>query len=486
MAFKTAFETGSTLAWESVKHSHMTYAQVIELAHQKNPYKSETKRTEYIDGVKHMLTIFVNHGTIEGPVQHTDNYRFEVRTHDDGYIMDGFNYTGMTDEEYKKEVTSLTGDIMCGQTVACDIHIFVSDGTFEDDMTCIDVITIRPLPQTVNAAHLDFDESSDDEPEIPYEVAYGGGPYAEDYTDVVDYHSDMLDRAESVAEYNATLSHVHAVAHDATSQPDIADIVSDSDRFMKLFHSSTYGKYPRPVPIKVRRVDWDGGYFDTAYCFETLEEATTWGDALLGPRDQGYMRYYVMDGDNNTLHVGIYTPAQVPPVPPVPSLEEDDVPYHVTYSNGPTPAHEHDTIPLHDADTGLELTGLDPIWHDDWGYGEVTVNGVRTLYTIETGGMDNYNPFEYGYINLDWLKRKPQPAQVDTRSFIHPEHDVPPFTVTLTDWEDQETSETFLDYPMAFKYADTIMDAYHFHYCRITNAQGYECYAHYFTEQDPF
>jgi hypothetical protein len=343
-----------------------------------------------------------------------------------------------------------------------------------------------PAQSPVDAAHLDFEESSDDEPEIPYEVACGGGPYAEDYTDVVDYHSDMLDRVESVAEYNATLSHVHAVARDATSQPDIADIVSDSDRFMKLFHSSTYGKYPRPVPIKVRRVDWDGGYFDTAYCFETLEEATTWGDALLGPRDQGYMRYYVMDGDNNTLHVGIYTPAQVPPVPPVPSLEEDDVPYHVTYSNGPTHAHEHDTIPLHDADTGLELTGLDPIWHDDWGYGEVTVNGVRTLYTIETGGMDNYNPFEYGYINLDWLKRKPQPAQVDTRSFIHPEHDVPPFTVTLTDWEDQETSETFLDYPMAFKYADTIMDAYHFHYCRITNAQGYECYAHYFTEQDPF
>jgi hypothetical protein len=468
MAFKTAFETGSTLAWESVKHSHMTYAQVIELAHQKNPYKSETKRTEYIDGVKHMLTIFVNHGTIEGPVQHTDNYRFEVRTHDDGYIMDGFNYTGMTDDEYKKEVASLTGDIMCGQTVACDIHIFVSDGTFTDDMTCIDVITVTPLPRStpaqssVDAAHLDFDQSDpdDDEPEIPYEVACGGGPYVEDYTDVLNEHADMLDRAESVAEYNAVLSHVHAVARDATSQPDIADIVSDSDRFLKMFRSSTYGKYPHPIvnkPFKIRRVDWDGGYFDTGWCFSDVKEAIEWGDSLLGPRDQGYMRYYVIDENLDTCHVGIYTPVQ-----------------------------EHDTIPLHDADTGQELTGLDPIWHDDCGYGEVTVNGVRTLYTIETGGMDNYNPFEYGYINLDWLKRKPQPAQVDTRSFIHPEHDVPPFTVTLTDWEDQETSETFLDYPMAFKYADTIMDAYHFHYCRITNAQGYECYAHYFTEQDPF
>jgi hypothetical protein len=87
-------------------------------------------------------------------------------------------------------------------------------------------------------------------------------------------------------------------------------------------------------PYKVRRVDWDGGYFDTGWCFSDVKEALTWGDSLLGPRDQGYMRYYVIDENLDTCHVGIYTPAQVPPVPPVPSLEDDDVPYHVTYSNG--------------------------------------------------------------------------------------------------------------------------------------------------------
>lgn len=56
MAFRTAYNNGKLFAHIRIK-SGSTYDRTLELANEKNPYKSAVKRKEYIDGVLDCLTV---------------------------------------------------------------------------------------------------------------------------------------------------------------------------------------------------------------------------------------------------------------------------------------------------------------------------------------------------------------------------------------------------------------------------------------------